>query len=115
LRLRCAGHLDWRGVFLAYVSPLFSRDRALANFAEHLRSKTDEGFIPNDDRGNRTKSWDHSQPPVGALMLREIHRKYPERWLLESAFDDLLEWNRWWVKAPLNDGLLSYGSHPEQG
>jgi hypothetical protein len=102
----------WDNFFLAYVSTLFSRDLALANFAEHLRSRTEEGFIPNDDRGNGTKSWDHSQPPVGALMLRELHRKYPERWLLESAFDDLLAWNRWWVKARLNEGLLSYGSHP---
>jgi glycogen debranching enzyme len=102
----------WDNFFLAYVSTLFSRDLALANFAEHLRSKTGDGFIPNDDRGNGTKSWDHSQAPVGALMLREIYRKYSERWLLESAFDDLLEWNRWWVKARLNDGLLSYGSHP---
>lgn len=100
----------WDNFFLAYVSSLYSRDWAYANFIEHLRSMTEEGFIPNDDRGNGTKSWDHSQPPVGAIMLKEIYKRYPERWLLEASFDDLLTWNRWWMKARMNDGLLSYGS-----
>jgi glycogen debranching enzyme len=48
---------------------------------------------------------------VGAIMVREIFKKYPERWLLEATFDDLLAWNRWWMKRRLNGGLLSYGSH----
>ncbi len=100
----------WDNFFLAYISSLYSRDWAYANFIEHLRSMTEEGFIPNDDRGNGTKSWDHSQPPVGAIMLKEIYKRYPERWLLESSFDDLLTWNRWWMKARKNGNLLSYGS-----
>lgn len=100
----------WDNFFLAYMSSLYSRDLAYAAFIEHLRSMTGEGFIPNDDRGNGTKSWDHSQPPVGAIMLKEIYKRYPERWLLEASFDDLLTWNRWWIKARMNDGLLSYGS-----
>jgi len=102
----------WDNFLLAYAAGLFSRDLAVANFVEHLRSRTDEGFIPNDDRGNGTKSWDHSQPPVGSLMLKELYRRFPERWLLEASFDDLLAWNRWWMKARINDGLLAYGSHP---
>ncbi|HLJ86171.1 MAG TPA: trehalase family glycosidase [Candidatus Angelobacter sp.] len=100
----------WDNFFLAYMSSLYSRDLAFANFIEHLRSMTEEGFIPNDDRGNGTKSWDHSQPPVGSIMLKEIYKKYPERWLLEASFNDLLTWNRWWIKARKNGELLSYGS-----
>ncbi len=96
--------------FLPYVSSLYSKDLAYANFVEHLRSMTEEGFIPNDDRGNGAKSWDRSQPPVGGLMLKEIYKRYPERWLLEASFDDLLTWNRWWMKARKNGELLSYGS-----
>jgi hypothetical protein len=102
----------WDNFFLAYLAALFDRDLAVSSFVEHLRSRTDAGFIPNDDRGNETKSWDHSQPPVGALMLRELYKRWPERWLLAASFDDLLAWNRWWMQARLNDGLLSYGSHP---
>lgn len=106
------GLFGWDNFFLAYVTSFYSRDLGFANFLEHLRSKTEDGFIPNDDRGNGTKSWDHSQPPVGALMLKEIYKRYPEKWLLEASFDDLLEWNRWWMRARMNDGLLSYGSSP---
>jgi putative isomerase len=101
----------WDNFFLAWLCAPFDRDLALANVVEHLRSATGEGFIPNDDRGNGSKSFDRSQPPVGAIMVREVYRSHPERWLLEAAFEPLLAWNRWWMKRRLNDGLLSYGSH----
>lgn len=101
----------WDNFFLAYVTALDSRDLAYANVIEHLRGKTEEGFIPNDNRGNGSKSWDRSQPPVGSIMVREIYKRYPRRWFLEATFDDLLGWNRWWIKKRLNNGLLSYGSH----
>jgi glycogen debranching enzyme len=101
----------WDNFFLAYMTSLFSRDLAFANIFEHLRGATDEGFVPNDNRGNGSKSFDRSQPPVGAIMVREVFKKHPERWLLEATFDDLLAWNRWWMKRRLNGGLLSYGSH----
>jgi len=101
----------WDNFFLAYAASLFSRDLALANAVEHLRGITDEGFIPNDNRGNGCKSWDRSQPPVGGLMVRELYRRWPERWFLEETFEPLLRWNRWYAAKRLNDGLLSYGSH----
>jgi hypothetical protein len=102
----------WDNFFLAYMTALSSRDLALANVLEHLRGATEEGFVPNDNRGNDSKSFDRSQPPVGGIMVREVYRRYPERWFLEAAFDGLLEWNRWWPTARMNGGLLSYGSHP---
>lgn len=101
----------WDNFFLAYMTSLYSEDLGDANFIEHLRSMTYEGFIPNDDRGNGTKSWDHSQPPVGTLMLREIYKRNQQKWLLQAAFPDLLRWNEWWYRARMNDGLLSYGSN----
>lgn len=101
----------WDNFFLAYMTSLYSRDLGDANYIEHLRSMTYEGFIPNDDRGNGTKSWDHSQPPIGAMMLREIYKRTRENWLLEVAYPDLLRWNEWWFQARMNNGLLSYGSN----
>jgi len=101
----------WDNFFLAYVAALDNKNLAYANVIEHLRSKTDEGFIPNDDRGNGSKSFDRSQPPVGSIMVKEIYKKYPEKWFLEAIFNDLLQWNRWWPQKRMNDGLLSYGSH----
>jgi putative isomerase len=102
----------WDNFFLAYMTSLTSRDLAYANVIEHLAGATEEGFIPNDNRGNGSKSWDRSQPPVGSLMVREIYRRYPERWFLEAVFEPLLAWNRWWPARRDNRGLLSYGSHP---
>jgi glycogen debranching enzyme len=101
----------WDNFFLAYMTSLDSRDLAYANVIEHLRGKTEEGFIPNDNRGNGSKSFDRSQPPVGSIMVKEIYKRYPEKWFLEATFEDLLGWNRWWIKRRMNQGLLSYGSH----
>ncbi len=101
----------WDNFFLAYMTALDNRELALANVIEHLRGATAEGFLPNDNRGNGSKSWDRSQPPVGGIMVREVYRRYPEQWFLAAAFDPLLAWNRWWPTKRLNEGLLSYGSH----
>lgn len=102
----------WDNFFLAYMTGLSSRGLAFANVIEHLHGKTKDGFIPNDNRGNGSKSFDRSQPPVGGIMVKEIYKQYPEKWFLEATFDDLLGWNRWWPKARMNEGLLSYGSSP---
>ena len=101
----------WDNFFLGYLASLESRDLALAAIVEHLRGHTAEGFLPNDNRGNGSKSWDRSQPPVGGIMVREVYRRFPERWFLEAAFEPLLAWNRWWPEARGNGDLLSYGSH----
>lgn len=101
----------WDNFFLAYMTSLSSRDLAFANVIEHLQGLAPGGFIPNDNRGNGSKSWDRSQPPVGGIMVREIYKRFPERWFLDTVFEALLEWNRWWPTQRLNQGLLSYGSH----
>ena len=101
----------WDNFFLGYLALLESRDLALAAIVEHLRGHTAEGFLPNDNRGNGSKSWDRSQPPVGGIMVREVYRRFPERWFLEAVFEPLLAWNRWWPEARGNGDLLSYGSH----
>jgi glycogen debranching enzyme len=100
----------WDNFFLSYACSLFSRELAYANFAEHMRSLTPEGFIPNVDETGGKTSWDRSQPPVGSLMLKEIFKRCGDRWILEASFDDLLSWNRWWVKRRMNGALLGWGS-----
>ena len=103
---------EWDNFFLAYACTLFGRELAIANFAEHLRSITREGLVPNVEEASGNSSQDRSQPPVGALMLKEIFKRCGDRWLLEASFDDLLAWNRWWERRRLNQGLLSWGSDP---
>jgi glycogen debranching enzyme len=100
----------WDNFFIPYACSLFDRNLAYANFAEHMRSLTPGGFIPNVDETGGRSSWDRSQPPVGSLMLREIYKRCGDRWILEASFDDLLSWNRWWARKRMNGNLLGWGS-----
>jgi hypothetical protein len=100
----------WDNFFLPYASSLFDRKLAYANFVEHLRGLTPDGFIPNVEVTGGKSSRDRSQPPVGSLMLREIYKRYGDKWILESSFDDLLAWNRWWVRRRMDANLLAWGS-----
>mgnify|MGYP000175703770 CR=1 FL=1 len=70
-----------------------NRDLAYANAIEITREKTERGFIPNFGTVGNLKSRDRSQPPVGALVCREIYRRYREAWFLNEVFDDLFESN----------------------
>lgn len=102
----------WDNFFAAYMHTLDSRELAF-NEAIQMCFEIDElGFVPNYSGPFDIKSRDRSQPPVGSLMVREIYRKYPERWFLETVFDRLLKWNRWWNENRQADGYLCWGSNP---
>ncbi|MBN1399651.1 MAG: hypothetical protein JXA74_02370 [Anaerolineae bacterium] len=103
---------EWDTYFAAYMAGLDSRDLAYANAVEITRAITERGFVPNFATVAGVKSRDRSQPPVGALMVRELYRKYGERWLLEEVYDALLTWNRWWAPHRSWEGLLCWGSDP---
>lgn len=100
----------WDNFFLPYACSLFGRDLAYANFAEHMRGLTPDGFIPNVEKTGGLTSLDRSEPPVASLMLKEIYKRYGDRWILEACFDDLLAWNRWWIQKRMNGTLLGWGS-----
>jgi glycogen debranching enzyme len=100
----------WDNFFMAYACALFGKELAYANFVEHMRSLTKDGFIPNVEEANGRVSGDRSQPPVGTLVLKELFKRFGDRWLLEASFDDLLAWNRWWAAKRINGTLLSWGS-----
>ncbi|MBT2659027.1 hypothetical protein J7E81_28045 [Bacillus sp. ISL-18] len=102
----------WDNYFAAYMASLENKDLAYANAIEITREKVDRGFVPNCSWGNGFKSHDRSQPPVGSLVVKEMYRKFEEKWLLEEVFDDLYEWNSWWFTNRKNGNLLSWGSTP---
>ena len=103
---------DWDTYFAAYMASLDNKDVAYANAIEITRSHTERGFIPNFAAATGLKSRDRSQPPVGSFVVRELYRRYGERWLLEELYDDLLVWNRWWPQHRDQGGLLCWGSDP---
>jgi len=102
----------WDAYFAAYMAGIDNRDLAYANAIEITREKTAAGFVPNYAQAGGIASLDRSQPPVGSWVIRELYRRYRDKWLLEEVFDDLLTWNRWWPAHRCVDGLLAWGSNP---
>ncbi len=101
----------WDPIFQSYIHMLTgNKDMAYANIIEGLDELTPGGFVPNVSQGSGRKALDRSQPPVGSMIVKEIYKKYNEKWFLEAIFDDLLSWNRWWMKDRLYHGLLCWGS-----
>ena len=101
---------DWDTYFASYMYSLYNKELAYANAIEITKSITPSGFIPNAAGSYGWQSVDRSQPSVGSFIVREIYRKYPEKWFLEEVYDELLTWNRWWIKKRLNKGFLCWGS-----
>ncbi|HKL22870.1 MAG TPA: trehalase family glycosidase, partial [Tichowtungia sp.] len=102
---------DWDTYFASYIASIDNKDLAYACAYEMTRHLTPEGFVPNYAAG-RGSSFDRSQPPVGSLMVRELYRRYEDKWFVDSLFDALLSWNRWWPEERTIDGYLSWGSDP---
>jgi hypothetical protein len=102
---------DWDSYFAAAMLSFFNPNLAVANAVEVTKGITPHGFIPNWRGPMDQASYDRSQPPVGSLMVREVYRRYPERWFLAEVYDELLTWNRWWPQHRGNHEWLSWGSN----
>jgi len=100
----------WDAFFGALLSGVVSRDLAYANAVEMLREATPEGFVPNVSQGTGRKTYDGSQPPVGALVCWQLYRRFGETWFLDAVLPSLVRWNRWWWRARRRGELLSPGS-----
>jgi putative isomerase len=104
---------DWDTFFAATLASLGSPDLAYANAIEVLNEATPSGFVPNYARAGGWKSWDRSEPPVGALTILDLYRRFHDRWLLQETYDKLLKWNRWWPAHRSVGDYLVWGSDPD--
>jgi hypothetical protein len=101
---------DWDTYFAAAMAAVGDRELAYANAVEITREITPAGFIPNYARGGGWKSFDRSEPPVGAITILALYRKFHDAWLLRDTFEPLLRWNRWWTDHRDRDGYLVWGT-----
>ena len=101
---------DWDTFFAATMAGIGDRDLAYANTMEILREETPQGFVPNYARAGEWKSFDRSEPPVGAITVLGLYKQYHDRWFLEDTFEPLLRWNRWWAAKRDVQGYLAWGS-----
>jgi putative isomerase len=104
---------DWDSFFAATMAGIGDRDLAYADAIETLRESTSQGFVPNYARGGGWKSADRSEPPVGAITVLGLYRKFHDRWFLEESFAPLVRWNRWWAEHRDIQGYLAWGSNGE--
>jgi len=104
---------DWDTFFAATMASIGDKDLAYANALETLREETPQGFVPNYARAGNWKSTDRSEPPVGAITVLGLYKKFHDRWFIEDAFAPLLSWNRWWNEHRQMQGFIVLGSDPE--
>ena len=103
---------DWDTFFAASLAAVGDRELAYANVLEALRESTADGFVPNFARPGGWKSFDRSEPPVGAITVLDLYRRFHDAWVLRDAFPRLLAWNRWWDRHRQIDGYLGWGTDP---
>ena len=101
---------DWDTFFAATLAAVGDKDLAYANAIEILREETAEGFVPNYARAGDWKSFDRSEPPVGAITVLGLYQQFGDRWFLNQTFPALLKWNDWWAEHRDVDGYLCWGS-----
>ena len=101
---------DWDTFFAATLASIGDRGLAYANAMEILREETPQGFVPNYAHPGGWKSFDRSEPPVGAITVLDLYRQFHHRWFLADTFEPLLRWNRWWDQHRQMQGYLAWGS-----
>jgi len=104
---------DWDTFLAATLAGIGDRDLAYANAVEILREATPAGFVGNYARAGNWKSFDRSEPPVGAITALGLYRKFHDRWFLNETFGPLLTWNRWWEHNRRAGDYLVWGSDGE--
>lgn len=101
----------WDTYFAAYMLSLDNKALAYANAIAITKEITDRGFVPNNTQYGH-KSEDRTEPQVGSIVVREIYRKYKEKWFLQEVYNELLNWNRWRAANRDIDGYLVHGTDP---
>ncbi|HEV2481341.1 MAG TPA: trehalase family glycosidase [Puia sp.] len=101
---------DWDTYFAGYMCSWFNKDLAYANMIEITKAISEQGFIPNYQAPFGNYSWDRSEPPVGAILVLDMYKRFHEKWFLKEVYDELLAWNRWWAAKRSIKGYLAWGS-----
>ncbi len=103
---------DWDTFFAATLASIGDKDLAYANAMEILHEETPQWLVPNYARDG-FKSYDRSEPPVGAITVLGLYETFHDRWFLADTFEPLLRWNRWWAEHRDMDGYLAWGSNDD--
>lgn len=74
---------EWDTYFASYMFSLDNKELAYANAIAITKEITENGFVPNCGSSILTCE-DRSQPPVGSFVVKEIYKRYQEKWFLQE-------------------------------
>ena len=72
---------------------LGARDTAYSSLIQVIRSKSNDGFVPNWYSGGSKSQ--QSEPLLGSRVLLDLYQRFGDLWLVELLVDDLLDWHEW--------------------
>ena len=95
----------WDTFFGALMLSLESKELSYMNLKAILDEMTEDGMIPN------ALGSQHSQPPVGSMVVSEIFDKNGDDALLREVYPSLFRWNTWYYENRMTEeGFLCWGT-----
>ncbi|MBE6654313.1 MAG: hypothetical protein E7608_02500 [Ruminococcaceae bacterium] len=95
----------WDTFFGALMMSLNDTKFSYLNIKAIIDEMTAEGMIPNSLGSN------HSQPPVGSMVIEEIYKKNGDVELLRKVYPSLLRWNTWYCENRMTEeGYMCWGT-----
>ena len=84
----------WDNIFASYTAGVLGyKDAAYSNLIQIVKSKHNDGYVPNWAAGGSKNTV--AEPAVGGRVLLELYKRFGDKWLVDLLFDDLLDWNNW--------------------
>ncbi len=101
---------DWDNLFLGWLASFeaASKDIAYSNIIQIIQARTFSGFVPNYASGQEA-SYDRTEPQIGAIIVREVFRRWGDAWFVEKVFDALVSWSDWFWDYRRGDGQVALG------
>jgi putative isomerase len=100
---------EWDTYFAALLFGLDHKNLAYANALAVTKGLNRFGAVPFTQMPRGVA--DQSQPPVGSVVCWKLYEKYRDKWFLEAVYQELLSWNRWWMRSRNNQGFLTWGAN----
>jgi hypothetical protein len=105
---------EWDTYFASILCALDNKELAYSNAIAVTKGINTDGYVGQWQMPGM-KALSISQPPVGSLACWMIYKKFSEKWFLEEVYNELLSWNRWWIKNRLYKNYLTWGCNKGGG
>lgn len=100
----------WDTFFASLMYANGDKEKAYLNVKAILDSMAEDGMIPNCAE-SESDTIDHSQPPVGGIVIEEIFEKTGDVDFLGEVYPKLFRWNTWYYENRTREnGYMSWGS-----